>query len=71
MCAPIMHETEARRLTRIASALGFLWLAMLIGLALTDYLTRVPVPPPWYPLSHASVAAVVPVRRRQSFLVKS
>ena len=42
-----MHETEARRLTRIASAPGLLWLAMLIGLALTDFLTRVPVPPLW------------------------
>jgi len=45
--AIFMHESEARRLTRIASVLGFLWLAMLIGLALTDFLTRVPVPPPW------------------------
>lgn len=45
--AVFMHETEARRLTRLVSAVGFLWLAMLIGLALTDFLTRVPVPPPW------------------------
>jgi len=45
--AVFMHESEARRLTRIAAALGFVWLAILIGLALTDFLTRVPVPPPW------------------------
>ncbi|MEO8809646.1 MAG: cytochrome C oxidase subunit IV family protein [Rhodanobacter sp.] len=42
-----MHETQARRLTRLTSALGFLWLAMLIGFALTDFLARVPVPSPW------------------------
>jgi cytochrome c oxidase subunit IV len=42
-----MHETEARNLTRLTSALGFVWLSMLIGLALFDFLTRVPVPPPW------------------------
>jgi len=41
-----MHETEARNLTRLTSALGFVWLAMLIGLALFDFLTRVPVPAP-------------------------
>jgi caa(3)-type oxidase subunit IV len=45
--AVFMHETEARSLTRIASALGFVWLAILITLALTDFLTRVPVSPPW------------------------
>ena len=45
--AIFMHETEARSLTRIASALGFVWLAILIALALTDFLTRVPVAPPW------------------------
>jgi cytochrome c oxidase subunit 4 len=42
-----MHETEARRLTRLTSALGFVWLAMLIGLTLADYLSRAPVPAPW------------------------
>jgi cytochrome c oxidase subunit 4 len=42
-----MHETEARNLTRLASALGFIWLAMLIGLALFDFLTRSVVPRPW------------------------
>lgn len=45
--AVFMHETEARALTRMASALGFVWLAMLIGLALFDFLTRTPVPAPW------------------------
>lgn len=45
--AVFMHETEARRLTRMASALGFLWLAILIGLSLTDFLARVPIPAPW------------------------
>jgi caa(3)-type oxidase subunit IV len=42
-----MHETEARALTRLASALGFLWLSMLLTLALLDYLTRSPVRMPW------------------------
>lgn len=42
-----MHETEARNLTRLTSVLGFVWLAMLIGLALMDFLTRTPVPAPW------------------------
>lgn len=42
-----MHETEARALTRLASALGFIWLAMLIGLALFEVLTRSSVAAPW------------------------
>ncbi len=42
-----MHETEARKLTRLTSALGFVWLSILIGLALADFLTRAQVPPPW------------------------
>jgi cytochrome c oxidase subunit IV len=45
--AVFMHETSARNLTRLVSALGFIWLAMLIGLALLDFLTRHPVPAPW------------------------
>lgn len=45
--AVFMHETQARHLTRLVSALGFVWLTMLIGLALFDFLTRTPVPPPW------------------------
>ena len=42
-----MHETSARRLTRGASALGFIALALLIGLTLADFLTRAVIPPPW------------------------
>lgn len=42
-----MHETGARKLTRLASALGFIWLAMLIALSLLDFLTRPVIPPPW------------------------
>ena len=45
--AVFMHETEARRLTRMASALGFLWVALLIGLSVTDFLARVAIPAPW------------------------
>jgi cytochrome c oxidase subunit 4 len=42
-----MHETKARALTRLVSALGFIWLTMLISLALFDVVTRSPVPAPW------------------------
>lgn len=42
-----MHETEARALTRLISAFGFIWLTMLISLALFDLVTRSPVPAPW------------------------
>ncbi|HEY6927258.1 MAG TPA: hypothetical protein VI653_27525 [Steroidobacteraceae bacterium] len=42
-----MHETEARALTRLVSACGFIWLTMLISLALFDIVTRSPVPAPW------------------------
>ncbi|MGH8209924.1 MAG: hypothetical protein ACRETD_01940 [Steroidobacteraceae bacterium] len=42
-----MHQTAARSLTRMTSALGFVWLAMLIGLAPFDFVTRAPVPIPW------------------------
>jgi caa(3)-type oxidase subunit IV len=45
--AVFMHETEARKLTRLASALGFIWLAFLIALALLDLKTRTPVAAPW------------------------
>ena|SRR5579864_4084383 len=45
--AVFMHETEAGNLTRMASALGCVWLTMLIALTLLDFLTRVPVPKPW------------------------
>lgn len=42
-----MHETEARALTRLVSAFGFIWLTMLVSLALFDVVTRSPVPAPW------------------------
>lgn len=42
-----MHETPARTLTIMVSAVGFLWLAILIGLSLTDFMARIPVPTPW------------------------
>ncbi|MFZ1906270.1 MAG: hypothetical protein WAU56_12875 [Steroidobacteraceae bacterium] len=42
-----MHETGIRNLTRLASALGFIWLAMLLALSLLDFLTRSRVPAPW------------------------
>ena len=45
--AVFMHETEARNLTRLTSALGFIWLTVLLALALVDYLTRAAVPAPW------------------------
>lgn len=45
--AVFMHETGARNLTRLTSALGFIWLAMLLALALLDYLTRSVLPAPW------------------------
>jgi cytochrome c oxidase subunit 4 len=45
--AVFMHETQARRLTRLVSALGFIWLSMLISLTLFDVFTRTPVPRPW------------------------
>jgi cytochrome c oxidase subunit 4 len=45
--AVFMHETSARSLTRLVSAVGFIWLAMLLGLSLLDFLTRASVPAPW------------------------
>ncbi|HEY6453505.1 MAG TPA: cytochrome C oxidase subunit IV family protein [Steroidobacteraceae bacterium] len=45
--AVFMHETEARRLTRLVSALGFIWLTMLIALSLVDFTSRAPLPAPW------------------------
>lgn len=44
--AVFMHETGARSLTRLTSALGFIWIAMLIALSLLDYLTRTASPTP-------------------------
>jgi cytochrome c oxidase subunit IV len=45
--AVFMHETGARNLTRLTSALGFIWLAVLLTLTLLDFLTRTALPPPW------------------------
>jgi cytochrome c oxidase subunit 4 len=42
-----MHESKARRLTQLASAAGLLWVVLMIGLSLADYLTRVYIPAPW------------------------
>jgi cytochrome c oxidase subunit 4 len=35
-----MHVWDSDRLTKLTVAAGFLWLAILIGITLTDYLTR-------------------------------
>jgi cytochrome c oxidase subunit 4 len=35
-----MHVRESDQLTRVFVIAGFVWLAILVGLALTDYLTR-------------------------------
>lgn len=43
-----MHESAARRLTQLASATGILWIILMIGLTLADYLTRVHIPAPWH-----------------------
>jgi cytochrome c oxidase subunit IV len=45
--AVFMHETGARNLTRLTSALGFIWVAILISLSLLDFLTRAVLPAPW------------------------
>ena len=35
-----MHVKDSRRMTKITVVAGFLWLAILFGLTLSDYLTR-------------------------------
>ncbi len=35
-----MHVRHSSRLTKIVVVAGFLWLAILIGITLTDYFTR-------------------------------
>jgi len=44
-----MHLLYSAQLTRIALLAGIFWLALLIGLTLTDYHTRswIPDPAPW------------------------
>ena len=35
-----MHVAHSSRMTKLSIVAGFLWLAILIGLTLTDYLSR-------------------------------
>lgn len=42
-----MHLKEATVLIRIYAAVGFVWLMLMFGLTLADYLTRHQVPAPW------------------------
>lgn len=44
-----MHVRDSIRLTWVFICAGVLWLAILIGLTLSDVLTRnwLPAPPPW------------------------
>lgn len=42
-----MHLRHSGALLRMVAAIGFVWLCILIGISLTDFLARVPVPPPW------------------------
>ncbi|SRR6266511_6178057 len=49
-----MHVRYSSRLAWVMAGAGFVWLAVLIGLTLTDYITRgwftLPVPPPGTPI---------------------
>lgn len=42
-----MHLRRSGALLRVVAAAGFVWLCILIGISLTDFLARVAVPPPW------------------------
>ena len=42
-----MHLKDASALVRMFSAVGLVWLLLLFGLTLADFLTRHPVPAPW------------------------
>ncbi len=42
-----MHLRNREPWLRVVAATGVVWLAMLIGLGLADYLTRVELPSPW------------------------
>lgn len=42
-----MHLREATPLVRIYASVGFVWLLLMFGLTLADYLTRHQVPAPW------------------------
>ena len=39
-----MHVKFTNRLTQLAAASGFAWLAIMIGLTMSDFLTRGPTP---------------------------
>jgi len=41
-----MHIRFSQRLTWVFAGAGFFWLAILLGLTMSDTLTRAPVPPP-------------------------
>jgi len=40
-------KLNASALVRIFSGIGFLWLLALLVLSLSDYLSRIHIPPPW------------------------
>jgi caa(3)-type oxidase subunit IV len=42
-----MHLHRATGLVRLTAAVGFLWLALMIGLIMADVLNRAYVPAPW------------------------
>lgn len=42
-----MHLKASDGFIRIVAAAGFFWLMLLIGLSLSDVLTRHPIPVPW------------------------
>ena len=42
-----MHLRDSSALVRIFSGIGFLWLLALLVLSLSDYLSRIDIPPPW------------------------
>jgi cytochrome c oxidase subunit IV len=42
-----MHLRSREPWLRVVAAAGVVWLAMLIGLSLVDYLTRTELPSPW------------------------
>jgi cytochrome c oxidase subunit 4 len=47
VAAYFMHLRARGGLLRTVAAAGFVWLLLLIGLSLSDYLTRGTLSPPW------------------------
>lgn len=43
-----MHVGHGTRLTKLTAATGFVWLLILFGLLLSDYVTRDWYPLPWH-----------------------